>query len=126
MSERVPDLMIERLARGELAATQATKVRAALGVDAERRVQAIAADDLETLARLPAARVAATVRGRLADREAPRKSASWWIPAMAFARSSCLKGFASFGKFAPDGNSEYPVAKMIGSFGHSVLIASAS
>lgn len=75
---KVPDLSIERLARGELAPDEAAAVRAALGDDAQAQLEAIAADDAATLARLPPAAVASVVRRRLAA-DAPQP-VRWWIP----------------------------------------------
>lgn len=84
MSERVPDLSIERLARGELSAPEAARVRAALGDDADATLRALAADDEAILREHPPAQVAAEVRRRLARREptpATAAGARWWIPA---------------------------------------------
>ena len=90
MSERVPELLVERLAKGELSASEAARVRAALGEDADARLRAIEQDDGATLARLPAAEVARVVRGRVAASEPVRTSAPprWWIPVGAFAAAS--------------------------------------
>lgn len=89
MTQRVPDLWVEKLARGELSATEAAAVRAALGDEADERLRAIAQDDAAVLARLPAAAVAATVRRRLdAVAPTPRAMPSWWIPATALAAAS--------------------------------------
>lgn len=92
MSERVPELLVERLAKGELSASEAARVRAALGDDADARLAAIAEDDAATLSRLPADRVARTVRGRLAARDPARASlpGRWWIPVGAFAAASLM------------------------------------
>jgi len=83
-SERRPsELAIERLALGELAPDEAARVRDALGDDAQARLDALAKDDAETLARLPPAVVAAEVRRRLAvARPQPQpQPVRWWIPA---------------------------------------------
>jgi len=84
----VPDLMIERLARGELSATEAAAVRGALGERLEARMAAIAEDDAALLARLPPSRVAATVRRRIEGTVASRPATSWWIPMTTLAAAS--------------------------------------
>jgi hypothetical protein len=81
MTREVPEFLIERLARGELSASEAAAIRAALGPEVEARLQAIAEDDAAVLARLPPERVAATVRRRLAPSVAPTRASSWWFPA---------------------------------------------
>lgn len=83
------DFLLERLARGELSADEAAAMRRASGDAAQARavqdrLDAIAADDAATLARLPPARVAAEVRRRQQAR-APAPApvpvpVRWWIP----------------------------------------------
>jgi len=85
MTREVPELLIERLARGELSPSEAAAVREALGPEAEARLRAIAEDDAAVLTRLPPERVAATVRRRLAARAAPERASTWWNPAMGLA-----------------------------------------
>jgi hypothetical protein len=84
--DRVPELMVERLALGELPPDEAARVRAGLGEDAQARLEALAEDDAEQLRRLPPSRVAAEVERRLArsNRRAPaRGGVPLWIPAIA-------------------------------------------
>lgn len=113
MTERVPELppelMVERLAKGELSTSEAARVRAALGDDADARLQAIADDDAATLARLPADRVARVVRDRLAARDPARASlpGRWWIPLGAFAAASLMVWCAVRPGPSPDG--ELPI-----------------
>jgi len=85
------DLMLERLALGELGPEEAKRVRAALGDDADAQLAALAKDDAEILAASPPAMVAAEVRRRLA-RQAPqpREAVRWWIPAAALLATGAL------------------------------------
>jgi hypothetical protein len=85
MSERPSDLMIERLALGELAPDEAARVRAGLGDEADARLAELARDDAETLSASPPAEVAAEVRRRLARVPVPERPspARFWIPATA-------------------------------------------
>lgn len=77
---KVPELVIERLARGELPPGEAATVRAALGDDAQAQLDAIAADDAATLSRLPPALVASVVRRRIAAEAPSREPVRWWVP----------------------------------------------
>jgi hypothetical protein len=91
----VPDLLVERLALGELSPEEAARVREALGDEAEARLSALAKDAAELLARLPPARVAEQVRRRLAAREPAvatpsRGGLSSWIPALALGAAAAI------------------------------------
>lgn len=86
---RVPDLLVERLAAGELGPAEAADVRRRLaaepgGLD---RLAALAASDAEILAALPPDRVAREVRARAAERSArPARSwVGWAAPVVAVA-----------------------------------------
>ncbi len=107
--ELVAELLVERLAKGELSVDEATRVRAALGEDADARLQAIAADDAATLERMPPERVARIVRARLAASDSARSSVPrWWIPMTAFAAASlavwcAVRPSPHGGELLPDG-----------------------
>lgn len=82
---RVPDLLVERLAKGELPPARAAEVRARL--EAEEgglaRLDAIEADDAAVLARLAPEDVAREVRRRVAQAEGDaalsRPRRRWWV-----------------------------------------------
>lgn len=85
--DRVPEILVEKLALGELPEVDAARVRDSLGDDAEARLSALAREDAEILERLPPDEVAAEVRRRLAatERDVARSRASGvspWIPAL--------------------------------------------
>lgn len=94
MNRKLPPLVLERLAHGELSSAEAERARAELGDDADAAVQALLDDDAATLAAHPPAQVAAEVRRRLARVEsiaAPRPSpARWWIPGIALVATGAL------------------------------------
>lgn len=89
---RVPALMLEKLALGELPAEQAAALRQRLGAEGEARLGAIERSNAEILREHPPAEVAAEVRRRLARLEADgagsrRAGPGWivWAPVMAAA-----------------------------------------
>jgi hypothetical protein len=93
MKDRVPDFMLERLALGELAPDEATRVRAGLGDEADALLTELARDDAEILATTPPALVASEVRRRLARDGAARASSTsvrWWVPAGALLAAGAL------------------------------------
>lgn len=94
MNSKVPPLVLERLAHGELSPAEAERVRAELGPDADAAVRSILEDDAATLAAHPPAQVADEVRRRLARAAsvaAPRPTPTrWWIPAMALVATGAL------------------------------------
>jgi hypothetical protein len=81
--ERVPDLMIEKLALDELPAGRAAALRQALGTErAQERLAAIERSNAEILREHPPAEVAAAVQRRLArldEAEAPRRGPAGWL-----------------------------------------------
>lgn len=84
MSTRVPDLLVERLARGELPPERAADVRARLASEPGglARLDALAASDAAIKAALPPDRVAREVRARVAQADAGLdRSARWWVVA---------------------------------------------
>lgn len=89
--ERVPELLLEKLALGELPQERAAALRQRLGGAGELRLAEIERSNAEILREHPAAEVAAAVRRRLArlEAEAPprRRGAGWlaWAPVMAAA-----------------------------------------
>jgi len=92
----VPELMLEKLALGELPAGQATALRQRLGAEGDERLAAIERSNAEILREHPPAAVAAAVRRRLArlDDEAAtsRNRAGWlvWAPMAAAAGVALL------------------------------------
>lgn len=81
---RVPELMIEKLALGELPAGQAAVLRERLGVEGEARLAGIERSNAEILREHPPGEVAAEVRRRLArlddaEAAAPRRGAAGWL-----------------------------------------------
>jgi hypothetical protein len=98
-AERVPDLMLEKLALGELPEDRAAALRQRLGAEGEERLAAIERSNAEILREHPPGEVAAAVRQRLArldgeaEAEASRRgSAGWllWAPVMAGAAMALL------------------------------------
>jgi hypothetical protein len=79
--ERVPDLMIEKLALGELPEGQAAALRQRLAADGDERLAGIERSNAEILREHPPEEVAAAVRRRLArlDAEAPRRASTGWL-----------------------------------------------
>lgn len=65
MSDRIPDLLLERLRRGELAPVEAARLRARLGAEGEARLAALEVDDRRVLAEHAPGRVVAEVERRL-------------------------------------------------------------
>jgi hypothetical protein len=87
---RVPDLLVERLALGELEADQAREVRRRLEAEAGglERLAAIDGSNLEILASLPPRRVAAEVERRLGKLRPQLQRRVWqplWVAAPALA-----------------------------------------
>jgi hypothetical protein len=93
-TDDIPNILVEKLALGELSDDEAKRVTAALGDDAPARLAALASDDEAVLARLPAANVATEVARRVRREQttpAPRASAlGWWIPAGALAAAAAV------------------------------------
>lgn len=81
MSEEVPELLVEKLALGELSDAEAEAVRARLGDEADARIDAVMRSNAEILEDHPPSEMAAAVRRRLEDRKAERKPAraGWWL-----------------------------------------------
>lgn len=109
MTREVPEFLIERLARGELSPSEAAAVREALGPDADARLRAIAEDDAAVLARLPAERVAATVRRRLAAKAAPERASAWWNPTMGLVAAGVAATFVAWCAVRPGSSGELGV-----------------
>lgn len=65
MSDRIPDLLLERLRRGELAPVEAARLRARLGAEGEARLAALEVDDRRVLAEHAPDVVVAEVERRL-------------------------------------------------------------
>lgn len=88
-AERVPDLLVEKLALDELPAARAAALRERLGVSAQARLEAIERSNAEILREHPPEEVAAAVRRRLArlDDAPARGRAGWmmWAPIAAAA-----------------------------------------
>ncbi len=79
MSERVPDLLVERLALGELDEAQATRVRARLEAAGELdRLEAIDRSNAEILAAHPPSAIRAEVERRAQGRGSPEPAANGW------------------------------------------------
>jgi hypothetical protein len=76
---RVPELLVERLAAGELGPAEAADVRRRLAAEPGglERLAALAASDAEILAALPPDRVAREVRARAAERSHRPPTRSW-------------------------------------------------
>ena len=102
---KVSDWMVERLARGELDAATAERVRAALATELGSeavviaRLAALAEEDQATLRRLPAALVVPRIRlraeeaekaGRVASEESPRGVRLIWLSPVAVAAMALL------------------------------------
>ncbi len=81
MSERVPDLEVEKLALGVLSEAEAEAVRARLGDEADERLGAIERSNREILDDHPPGEIAAAVRRRLEakQKDAARSSRGWWL-----------------------------------------------
>jgi hypothetical protein len=91
--DRVPDLLVEQLLRGELPPAKAAEVRAALEVEPGglERLAALAADDAATLRALPPARFAARVAAEVSPaKPAPRRAPAWAAPALMMAAALAL------------------------------------
>ncbi|MBL4687546.1 MAG: ActD-like protein [Nannocystaceae bacterium] len=86
MSDSVPDLLVEKLALGELTDAEAKAVRRRLGTETEARLEALAASDAEILEALPPSELADDVaRGvrRAEARDAPATTSPSWTPWLA-------------------------------------------
>ncbi len=79
-ADRVPQLLVERLAAGELTAEEATRIRARLAEEAGGmdRLAAIAHDDEQTLARWPVADMAEAIHRRAQDQDRIDAASSAW------------------------------------------------
>jgi hypothetical protein len=112
--ERVPDLMIEKLALGELPEERAAALRRRLGERGDERLAGIERSNAEILCEHPPGEVAAAVRRRLArleDEEAPRRaSAGWlvWAPVAAMAGVALVWWVARDGEPAGTGGRDAP------------------
>ncbi|MCA9707599.1 MAG: hypothetical protein KDK70_17230 [Myxococcales bacterium] len=76
---RVPDLLVEQLALGELPPAQAQAVRERLGPAADERLSALRASDEALLREHPPHEVAAQLQRRLARLEPERAPARSWL-----------------------------------------------
>jgi len=88
---RVPDLLLEKLALGELDPAQADQVRRRLAAepDGEQRLAALTESNREILAAYPARKTAASIDARLARAQRPRRSLIN-LPALATATAALL------------------------------------
>jgi hypothetical protein len=115
--ERVPELMLEKLALGELPEERAATLRQRLGGEGEERLAAIERSNAEILREHPPTEVAAAVRRRLArldEGAAPRRSgAGWlvWAPMMAAAAVALVWWVGRDGE--PGGTDGRPDAPLI-------------
>lgn len=85
MTDRIPDLLLERLRRGELDPAAEDALRARLGPAEHARLEALAADDARTLTEHPPRRVAAEIRRRLDVAPARRRRVPFTGPALGLA-----------------------------------------
>lgn len=114
-AEHVPDLMIEKLALGELPPERAAALRQRLGPEGDERLAGIERSNAEILHEHPPAEVAAAVRRRLArlEEETPRRSgAGWlaWAPVMAAAAVALVWWVGRDGEpEGPDGRRNAPL-----------------
>lgn len=94
MTERVPDLLVEKLVLGELSDAQAASVRERLGDEADERIGAIKRSNAEILEHHTPAQMAAMVQKRLEGHQegAGRKVRGWWyaLPTLAAAAGVLL------------------------------------
>lgn len=81
MRDEVPDLLVEKLALGELSEGDASAVRERLGEDADERLDAIKRSNAEILEDHPPGEIAAAVRRRIEDRAHVGRSSrgTWWL-----------------------------------------------
>jgi len=89
-ADAVPDLLVEKLALGELSATEVRDVRERLGDVADDRIAALARSDEALLEEYPPAQLAADVQRRLArleDADERSRGRGWlvWAPVAAAA-----------------------------------------
>lgn len=112
--ERVPDLMIEKLALGELPAERAAALRRRLAEGGDERLAGIERSNAEILREHPPGEVAAAVRRRLARLEdagaPPKSSAGWlaWAPVAAVAGVALVWWVARDGEPAGTGGRDAP------------------
>ena len=94
MTERVPDLLVEKLVLGELSAAEAASVRERLGDEAEERITTIERSNEEILAQHSPGQMAAMVQKRLEGHQegAGRTGRTWWyaLPTLAAAAGVLL------------------------------------
>jgi hypothetical protein len=85
-NDRVPEWLLERLARNDLPADEAARVRARLATDPEgaARLEQLRQSDQEILQTLPTAVVAAEVKRRLARTSSPARR-PWILPVLTLA-----------------------------------------
>lgn len=103
-----PDLLVERLALGELSDEEVAEARERWGDQLEARLEALARDDERIRAELPATEVAAEVRRRLSSESSSKASARerpirWWIPMTTAMAAAALVGVLWLGGSPSDG-----------------------
>jgi hypothetical protein len=100
MSERVPDLLVEKLVLGELSEAEEKAVRERLGAEAEERIAAVKRSNEEILELHPPGEMAAAVQKKLEARGEEKKSSGGWIfavPTLAAAAAVVFVVFADPG-----------------------------
>ncbi|MCB9743589.1 MAG: hypothetical protein H6740_13395 [Alphaproteobacteria bacterium] len=110
MTRRTPELLVERLRRGELSAEQAAELRARLAEEPGglERLDALAASDAEILERYPPRVVAAAVRQRQA---AARRAPQVWLGLVGLGVAAAAAAALSLGTGQPETASvQYPYA----------------
>ncbi len=101
---KVPALLMERLALGELPEAEARRVREALGEGADRALEALRADDGRVRGAFPAEAIVPRIRQRAAGlARPPRALVLWLMPALAGAAALAvaLKGGVTDGLKPP-------------------------
>ena len=88
--DRVPDLLVERLALGELSSTEAAEVRRRLGDTADARLEELRLSDKEILVHHPPARVAEEIRRRAGTSTASTAVGWAWLVAPAMLAAVAL------------------------------------
>lgn len=116
MTEPVPDVLIEKLALGELSKAEREQVQQRLGEEADARLEAIERSNAEILEELPPSEIAAEVRRRIErlDRLEEPERPRWmpWLGAAALAAAAILLWFLvrPSGEAPPESPSGTPVA----------------
>jgi hypothetical protein len=94
--DRVPEILVEQLALGELDPTRARAVEARLAAEpgGAERLAALRADDARTLAAHPPERISVAIEARArvaaAARAAPRPRRSWILPSLSALAAAAL------------------------------------